>query len=78
MSVLWDMHRFGPAPTWERELAAAAGNLIFTVLVAGVLAFVLERPLIGGIVGALFLGHIGVRLVIAARRARADRTGVPR
>ena len=72
MTVLWDMHRLGPAPTWERELVAAAANLAIAVLVGGLLAFVVERPLFGGVFCVLLVGHVAVRLAIAARRGRSE------
>ena len=73
MTVLIDMHRLGPAPTWERELAAAAANLVVTLLVAGVLLLGFGRAGAALLVTLVLFGWITARMAAAARRDRGER-----
>ena len=73
MTVLIDMHRLGPAPTWERELAAAAANLVVTLLVAGVLLLGFGRAGAALPVTLVLFGWITARMAAAARRDRGER-----
>lgn len=74
MGLIADMQRFGPAPTRERELAAAAVNLVLAVVAGGVLMIVWSAPLAAGVLGALIVAHVTVRLVVFVRRERRGRS----
>lgn len=78
MQVLIDMHRLGPAPTWQRELAAAAGNVLLLLVLAGVVLVGFGRPVPAGVVTLVVAGWVAGRLLVAARRGRGDGAGVPR
>lgn len=69
MGLFMDMHRLGPAPTRERELAAAAANLVF-MLVASTALLLLGRPAVAGVLALVMLAWIVGRLDVARRRDR--------
>lgn len=71
MELLQDMHRLGPAPTLEREMAAAAANVVLLLVAVGLLVFAFESSVAAVVLVALGLVYQAVRLVVAARRRRA-------
>lgn len=71
MELLQDMHRLGPAPTLEREMAAAAANGVLLVVALGLLVFAFEATAAAVVLVVLGLVYQAGRLGVAGRRRRA-------